>query len=342
MLYLIASALLLVALSMAFIAPRNLWDTWIASIGLLILSYAVGQSLYGPAHPFVTAFINTLDLIVRYIAPIFVLIVGILMIFSAFALYRSEENPLQLTLGLILAMLLMVTAMVTYYLLLFGNFFERYEWLHVSDYVLTYYGIILVNFLANTLRLWLFPNETRQDYVIVLGARIHPSGGLSTALRSRLDTTISYIARQRFFYQHVPYIIVSGAATTDGMALTEAQVMRDYLVANGIPQEKILMEEQAEDTHGNFYYAKQIMREREPQPQTVHAVFVTNTFHLYRSQIYSNMEHMYQISGIGAPISFRRWVVNGTREYVALLFMHRKFHLLMTFVLLFLGLSVYR
>lgn len=342
MLYLIATLLILVALSLAIVAPRNLWDTWIASIGLLILSYAIGQSMYGPEHPLVTAVIDTMDIVVRYTAPIFVLVVGVLMIFSALALYRSEENPLQLTLGLILALILMVTAMVTYYLLLFGNFFERYEWLHVSDYVLVYYGLILVNFLVNTLRLWLFPNEERQDYVLVLGARINPSGCLSHTMQSRLDTTLAYVERQRFFYQHVPYVIVSGAATTEGMSLTEAEVMRDYLIKQGLPPEKILMEEQAEDTHGNFYYAKQIVKQREHNLDTVHAVFITNTFHLYRSQIYSNMERMYRMSGVGAPTKFKRWIVNGTREYVALLFMHRKLHLAMTLVLLFLGLSVYQ
>ena len=79
------------------------------------------------------------------------------------------------------------------------------------------------------------------DVLVVLGAAARPDGTPSVALRSRLDHAVQ-------LYQKglVPKIIMSGGIETSGA--NEAQAMRDYAVAQGVPASAILVDEKGNDT----------------------------------------------------------------------------------------------
>lgn len=77
------------------------------------------------------------------------------------------------------------------------------------------------------------------DAAIVLGAQVHADGTLSTALSERMDTAIS-LYRQGY----VPRLIVSGGTGTEGV--NEAEAMRDYAVAAGVPADAVTV-----DSNGN-------------------------------------------------------------------------------------------
>ncbi|MDO4679937.1 MAG: YdcF family protein [Aerococcus sp.] len=342
MLYLIGVLLIIIALSLAIMAPRNLWDTWIGTAGLIVLFIAVSRNPFFAHYRVVDVLFQLIDLLVQYVAPLFALIVGVFMIVYAITLYRSEANRLQLTIGLGIAVLLVAVGLFIYYLAFFGNYVEQLKWLRIPDYLVVYYFLLLINFLINTVRLSLLEDESRQNYVIVLGGKIYPNGTPSDLVSNRLDTALSYLNRQRYLYQHTPTVIVSGADTIKGVDITEAEVMAYYLMERGIPRDKLILEERAQNTHDNFIYTKEILKSRHVNLETVHAIYVTNAFHLYRSEIYSNMEGLYQFSGLGAPSTLRQWLENGFREFVALIFMHRKFHFFMSLILLGLRYFSYR
>ncbi|MFH1089581.1 MAG: YdcF family protein [Candidatus Uhrbacteria bacterium] len=61
---------------------------------------------------------------------------------------------------------------------------------------------------------------------------------------------------------------------------TEAQIMKDYLVALGIDKEKIFLEEKSTDTIGNAYYTKQILLDKNWK----NIVVVTSDFHIERTK----------------------------------------------------------
>lgn len=334
MLYLIGGLLIIIALSLALTAPRNLWDTWIGTAGIIVLFVAVSGNPFFADYRLVNLVFSVIDLLGQYVAPLFALIVGIFMVTYAITLYRSESNRLQLTIGLGIAVLLVAIGVFVYYLAFFGNFVEQLKWLRMPDYVVVYYFFLLVNFVMNTIRLSLLEDESRQNYVIILGGKIYPNGTPSELVSNRLDTALSYLNRQRYLYQYTPTVIVSGADTIANSDLTEAEVMAKYLMERGIPRDKLILEERAQNTHDNFIYTKEILKSRHVNLDTVHAIYVTNSFHLYRSELYSNMEGLYHFSGLGAPATVRQWLENGFREFVALIFMHRKFHFFVSLILL--------
>src|SRR5207244_2611053 len=80
------------------------------------------------------------------------------------------------------------------------------------------------------------------DVEVVLGTRVLPSGVPSVWLRSRLERALE-------LYQNgtVKNIIVSGGLGWEGHE--EADVMRDYLAARGVPLENIFVDRNGYDTY---------------------------------------------------------------------------------------------
>ena len=116
-------------------------------------------------------------------------------------------------------------------------------------------------------------NPLPSDTLIVLGARVLPSGVPSITLRSRLDR-----AAELYALGVAPYIIVCGARGEDEPD-TEANVMADYLVRAGVPDDAIFREDQSRSTRENLARAKVIMQANGMDT----AVVITSDYHLWRS-----------------------------------------------------------
>ncbi len=109
--------------------------------------------------------------------------------------------------------------------------------------------------------------------VVVLGCKVNGESP-SLTLRNRLDTAVGYL-------QSHPDVdcVVSGGQGEDE-AISEAECMRRYLVANGISEERIYMEDQSTSTRENLAFSQQIIAENGLEPTVA---IVTNEYHQYRS-----------------------------------------------------------
>jgi vancomycin permeability regulator SanA len=87
--------------------------------------------------------------------------------------------------------------------------------------------------------------------VIVPGARVFPSGRLSLTLRGRLDTALAL-----YWSGRVERFLVSGANDLPGLG--EAEVMRDYLVARGVPVGDICTDEEGVSTWATVRRARRV------------------------------------------------------------------------------------
>lgn len=103
---------------------------------------------------------------------------------------------------------------------------------------------------------------------LVFGARVN--GDRPTAfLASRLDTAVS------LYWQHtVERILVSG--NDDGHGYDEPDVMRAYLVAHGVPANRIVTDHAGFDTWDSCVRARQVFG-------VDRAVLVTQAFHIARA-----------------------------------------------------------
>ncbi|CAM4431066.1 uncharacterized SAM-binding protein YcdF (DUF218 family) [Paenibacillus endophyticus] len=92
----------------------------------------------------------------------------------------------------------------------------------------------------------------KADAGIVLGAALW-NNEPSPALKERLD-----FAQELIETGIVDKLILSGGLDGNGSTKTEAEGMRDYLVANGISADKLLLENKATSTYENLAFSQHI------------------------------------------------------------------------------------
>ncbi len=111
-----------------------------------------------------------------------------------------------------------------------------------------------------------------EEAIVILGYRcdnneIHP------LLLDRLNTALTLIHLNSY-----RSIIVSGGNVSQASSITEAEIMKDYLIQNGIHRDKVLMEKESRDTIENLVNCKRIM-ERE---NIRSFLMISNSFHIRR------------------------------------------------------------
>lgn len=118
------------------------------------------------------------------------------------------------------------------------------------------------------------------DALVVLGARVLPDGRPSDALRYRVHTGV------RLFHEGAaPLLLFTGAgaagppgAPSAGLP-TEADVALRLATAQGVPEDRCLLERASMTTWENAAFSAPLLRERDARRVLV----VTDRYHLFRA-----------------------------------------------------------
>lgn len=111
------------------------------------------------------------------------------------------------------------------------------------------------------------------DVIVVLGNAVLPGGAPSPRLQSRLDESLA------LYKNHVaPLIFVSGGVGKEGYK--EGDVMRDYLLAHGVPSVVIIVDNDGVDTWATAKNTKALLDMRGLHS----AVVVSNYYHVARTR----------------------------------------------------------
>ncbi len=116
----------------------------------------------------------------------------------------------------------------------------------------------------------------QSDYLIVLGAGVNGSAP-SLSMVNRLEAALDYLEA----YPDAVAIVSGGQGA--GEDVTEASAMHDWLVAHGMPESRIVQEDQSTSTRENLENSFAIIRSRGGDPAGGVAV-VSSEYHLYRAK----------------------------------------------------------
>ncbi|QUG40019.1 YdcF family protein [Psychrobacillus sp. INOP01] len=112
------------------------------------------------------------------------------------------------------------------------------------------------------------------EYAIVLGAKVKKGNIPSLSLQYRLDAALAYAQK----YTHVKLVLSGGQGPDED--IEEAVVMRDFLLENGIDEERLLLEDKATSTYENLLFSQEIL------PSDINSVtIITSDYHLQRAKI---------------------------------------------------------
>lgn len=142
--------------------------------------------------------------------------------------------------------------------------------------------------------------------VIVLGCQVYSTGNLSPQLQLRLTAALNT-------YRDHPRLIVCCGGQGEDEPAPEGQVMRTWLIAQGVPADDVIAECESMNTRQNLDYARRLL------PEDVQCVTViTSDYHLPRALALARDLGL-RADGIGSPcrpeIGF--WIKNHTREVLA-------------------------
>ena len=87
------------------------------------------------------------------------------------------------------------------------------------------------------------------EFCIVLGASVREDGSLSPSLKRRLDEAIRFSDRN----PATRFVLSGGQGPRE--PVTEAEAMGSYLVYNGVPEDRLLLEIQSKNTYENILYS---------------------------------------------------------------------------------------
>lgn len=228
------------------------------------------------------------------------------LIFIALAvLYNIKSN---FTVGTVFSYLLGLV------LLLYGGFHKKLSkkipnWL---KYIVVFGYVFVLTFTAS---LYICGNSDNADYkedaIIVLGAGIKGER-IGTNLQKRLDTAIVY------HKQNPDAVIVVSGGQGPYEDISEALAMERYLVANGVPQDKIIKEDRSTSTQENFEFSKKLLDLRFGEGQ-YNAAYITNGYHIYRAGLVAEDVGFDGMTHIHAETPWYTAIPNGLREVLAVM-----------------------
>lgn len=150
------------------------------------------------------------------------------------------------------------------------------------------------------------PVSGESEAVIVLGCQVYSTGQLSPQLELRLDAALKT-------YRAQPRLIIACGAQGQGEPGPEGQIMRDWLISNGVPETDVIAECGSRNTRQNLQYAKALL------PGTVSRVtIITSDYHLPRALALARDLGL-DADGIGSPCrpELQHWAKNHFREVLA-------------------------
>ncbi|HOF40571.1 MAG TPA: YdcF family protein [Candidatus Hydrogenedentes bacterium] len=145
------------------------------------------------------------------------------------------------------------------------------------------------------------------DAIVVLGNKVEQDGTPSPRLQRRLDC-----AARLHQEGLAPVIIVSGGLGREGHP--EAEVMREALIASGVPANAILVDNDGTDTFCTARNAKHMLTERGLES----VIIVSSFYHLLRSRMIFARFGFDEISSAHAPLAWEwRDAYSVVREFPA-------------------------
>lgn len=164
-------------------------------------------------------------------------------------------------------------------------------------------------------------NKENLDYVIVLGARVKEHT-ISNSLKMRLDKAIEYAQ------DNPDTVLVLSGGIGPGESVSEAQVMWEYLLYNGVRPEQMLIEDQSISTVENIAYSRVVIEQHrqkdkkelvplhQKRTSVPYAIapdkpleigVLTSNFHIYRARMTAEkwgFDNVYGISAASDPVLF--------------------------------------
>ena len=254
--------------------------------------------------------------------PFLLLFSGALCV-SNISLIRHEGRRLVNVLGIVLAFLLVGGEVFLYRFDYYASGSATEVMIH--DLVANFFAAIYLYFecmilgtiVADAIAARYEPPPDK-DFIIVLGCGIRADGTPTPLLQGRLDRAQEFAEKQERLTGRAPVFVTSGGKGPDE-AVSESASMKQYLLERGIPESRIIEEDQSASTFENMKFSREKIHAVNPEGKVA---FSTTNYHVFRSGLFARRVKM-RAQGMGAKTKWYFWPNAAVREFVGLVTSHR-------------------
>lgn len=245
---------------------------------------------------------------------------AVAMAVSNLALLRHERPSLRNALGLGVAVALLAGEALGVYMgiwylsVLKWNFRIRLTICNVYAMMFAYFECMLAGaVICGILAARREPSRDR-DFIVILGCWFRRDGTLPPQLRGRVDRALEFWRAQRAETGREAMLVPSGGMGADE-PMPEAEAMRRYLLAQGVPEALILAEDRSANTYQNMEFSKRLIESVSPQGRVAYA---TTSYHVFRSGVWARKAGL-EAEGVGSRTRWWYWPNAFMRECAGLL-----------------------
>lgn len=130
--------------------------------------------------------------------------------------------------------------------------------------------------------------ETDELCLVVLGFQLNPDGSMKDELIERLKVAKASAEK----YPHALIVCTGGGTAADNQDATEAGRMAEWLIANGIDTQRVIVEDQSLTTAQNAIFTWKILTEQYPQVKQL--AIVSSDYHIATGTLLFNAEAILQ------------------------------------------------
>ena len=253
----------------------------------------------------------------------FILAFSIAMCLSNISLIRHEGYRVVNMLGIILSVLLVGSVAFVWRIDYYATGSQREVMMHdlfvnLMSSVYLYIECMLIGVIVADMIAARYQPEYDKDFLIILGCGIRKDGTPTPLLRGRIDRAIDFYKKQKAATGKELTFVTSGGQGPNEV-ISESLCMKNYLLEQGIPEERIIMEDQSTDTFENMKFSKEKILAVNPEGKVA---FSTTNYHVFRSGLFARRVKM-RAQGMGAHTKWYFWPNAAVREFVGLLTQHR-------------------
>ena len=294
----------ILTIACVLLRPQRFFNSFLLMIALMVTVLFVSGFMSDNAGDYFLLACFLLTMLALFLVPVLLTVNGLQMI-------RREGFSLSHVLSLALGIVVGIGEIATVvYVLGLSEFIPLGNnlWTLFVAFTVFYFSFLVLCFVLYSVFIQILPRRMDFDYVIVHGSGLLGGEKLTPLLQARVDKAVE-------IYENCakkPVVIPSGGQGPDEK-ISEAQAMKDYLVARGIPEEHIVLEGASTTTEENLINSKAIIDARGGRKKTA---LVSSNYHIYRCLRLARKLRL-KCTGIGAKVALYYWPSALIREFIA-------------------------
>lgn len=149
------------------------------------------------------------------------------------------------------------------------------------------------------------------DYLLILGGNVIGADTPSPQLFERMKAAAKYLNEHRDVIA-----VPCGGCFREGQKKSEAAIIGDYLISQGVESERIILEDKSATTYENFEFGIPVIEKHsDKKAEELRIAFLSSDYHMHRAGIIAKQSGIRDVRRVSCPTPGNA-VHRFAREYI--------------------------